>query len=1085
MVTKEHLPISCLYRPAEFYMLRTAALPAETFFQLTTLPVNCDSSQNSTDIEAFRAESIMQCYQELQSLFAQGNIEQAVAIASISLVDELQRVHPRGNSRKTERAYSRLLRYLVRMCTRPTPFGLFAGIAMGTFADHSEVQLITPIIHRIRTRPDMGWLLQIIKQVEQVHQMVVQLNVTTNPISQVRGGRIFLPSANIYGQSDTRNPSLRATPPVLYALENARQPICYTDLHYKLITSFPKATEEQVDQLLWQLWTNHFLLSDLLPPLAHKTPACYILDRLRSVQGAESTADILQSVLAEVKTLDQANFGSLVPLLRNLARQQEQLLPEGSEQPQSVQLQIDAALSVGSAHLNQEIGAIAAQAADVLLRLGRFSHGLPHLQQYLVAFLERYGQDQEVPVLDLLSPEKGLDAPPTYENPPRTYPLFPRSFDAQYQKLDTALCALVTEAVNDRRIEIELTDDVMQQIEQWSPKLEEAPFSLDIYLQVLAQSQAALDRGEWKAVIGPNFGAPSGGRSFGRFFDLFDEQGRGALQQFIQREEALAPDKIFAEISYLPINAHVANVITQPGLRAYEIVVGTTPSVPFERVIQLDELVVGVRNNRFYVRSVRLGKDVLASQSHMLNPQLAPNVCRFLLEVTQTSTVCPTHFNWGLAYDFPFLPRLVRGKVILRPAQWRLNISTIISIGDGSNDTRWFVGLQQWRARWRVPRYVYLTSADNRLLLDLEHPLFARELQAELAKASAGSTIVLTELLPDLEHLWLQDNNGARYFSEIVVPLIRADAPNVEPKKNPLKTHVRTISRSQIISQVERSAFPGDAWIYFKLYCTNQQQNTLIAGPLRDIVQGLLHRKLIDQWFYVRYCDSEPHLRIRFHISPSRSNYGVLSEVLDWARQIAEHEQINRFSIDTYEREIERYGGSSAINVIEQFFTVDSMVVSNLVAAHYNRQITIDALDLAVFSLDTLLAGWGLDLTERLRWLQQNTQRYAAGKEFHKKQKRLCDLLVPWEHTHDSALMRERALLCQLVAPLQSVLPIVSGQIYEIDRAGDLGKPVEHILGSLVHMHVNRLLEIDRQREQHVYALWRQTVESLHLRPKQ
>jgi lantibiotic biosynthesis protein len=1077
MVEKEHQPAQHLYVPATFYMLRAPALPAETFFQLTTQRID-----GATDKEAFYAESIKQCYRKLQSLSAQESIEYAVAIASFSLFDGLERIRRGDISRKSERVYSRLLRYIVRMCTRPTPFGMFAGVAMGTFADHSDVQLASPVIQRIRTRPDMKWLFAIINQAEKVPEIVAQLQVTTNQLIQFRGGRAFLPNADIYGQGDARALSMRATPPVLSALERARQPIRYADLCCELIASFPRATKEQVDRLLWQLWENHFLLSNLLPPLAHEAPAHYILDHLSSLQGAESTATILQAVLEETEVLDRVGVGGSVALLRDLARHQEQLVPSGDDKQQS-QLQIDALLSVKSTRLHQEIGTTAARVAETLLRLGRFSNNPPRLEQYLAAFQERYGISQEVPLLDLLSPEKGLDPPPTYLNPPRTYPLFPPHPEVGHQKLDAALCNLVTRAVNDRCIEIELTDNLMQEIEQWSPKQEEAPPSLDIYLQIHAQSQEALDRGEWRAAIGPNFGTQAGGRTFGRFFDMLDQQGVEALKQFTQREEALYPDVIFAELSYLPPNAHVANVITQPGLRAYEIVVGTTPSVPFERVIQLDDLVVGVRNQRFYVRSLRLEKEVIACQGHMLNPLVAPNVCRFLLEVAQFRFVGFSPFNWGRAVSLPFLPRLTRGKVVLSPAQWNLAASTIQSADGSSEDERWLTGLQRWRTEWRVPRYVYLTYADNRLLLDLEHPLMARELQMELVKATDDTPLSLVELWPDFEHLWLEDDTGAKYFSEIVVPLIRADALSIESKKKSLSTSTQSTPRSCIISQDERSAFPGDAWVYLKLYAAYKQHDELIAGPIRELVRKLLQEELIDQWFYIRYCDSAPHLRLRLHTHPSHTSHIVMAEALAWSRQLAEGGQINYFSLDTYEREVERYGGPKTIEAMEQLFTADSVTSSDLVAAQYNHHITIDPEAIAVFSLDTLFAAWGLSLTERLRWLQRNIQKYETGKEFHKKRQLLCDLLAPWEHTRDSALIQQRALLCQVVARREPALKMVSAHVHETANAGDLWMSVDSLLGSLAHMHINRLLGVDRQREQHIYAFWRQTLESLRLRP--
>ncbi len=272
---------------------------------------------------------------------------------------------------------------------------------------------------------------------------------------------------------------------------------------------------------------------------------------------------------------------------------------------------------------------------------------------------------------------------------------------------------------------------------------------------------------------------------------------------------------------------------------------GTTASVSQERVIALHDLVVGVRNGHFYLRSQRLGKQVRVCESHMLNIRLAPNICRFLSEIANDGRPHLTEFDWGAVASAPFLPRLVLGgkgpgKIILTPARWSLTEQTITPQGTGSEQARWFRGLQAWRKQWRVPRYVYLSEGDNRLLLDLEHPVMAEVLREKIKKQSRGRLITLDELLPDFEHLWLHNTQGEGYFSEIVVPLLRADAtlPSaglaqqkqreaIPLGKNALlfSEHIDSSSlrrkneevfvpRERVLEASERRRFPGEDWIY-------------------------------------------------------------------------------------------------------------------------------------------------------------------------------------------------------------------------------------------------------------------------------
>ncbi len=246
-------------------------------------------------------------------------------------------------------------------------------------------------------------------------------------------------------------------------------------------------------------------------------------------------------------------------------------------------------------------------------------------------------------------------------------------------KRNQILFAIVANALNERKREIELTESLLAQLESWSPQLESAPLSLEIYMQLHAESREAIDSGKWRAVISPNCGSFAGGKTFGRFFDLLGENNITLLQDFVHLEESMNPNIIFAELSYLPLRARAANVAIRPTLRQYEIAIGVTPSLPSDRILRLDDLVIGIRDNRFYIRSIRLGKEIRICQTHMLNSVNAPNICRFLAEVSMDGVPCLTPFDWGEARNAPFLPRLVQENIVLSPAQWNLTRRAILS----------------------------------------------------------------------------------------------------------------------------------------------------------------------------------------------------------------------------------------------------------------------------------------------------------------------------------------------------------------------------------------------------------------------
>jgi thiopeptide-type bacteriocin biosynthesis protein len=497
------------------------------------------------------------------------------------------------------------------------------------------------------------------------------------------------------------------------------------------------------------------------------------------------------------------------------------------------------------------------------------------------------------------------------------------------------------------------------------------------------------------------------------------------------------------------------------------------PQRPPEYTLELSDLVVGVRHNRFYVRSLRLGKLIHVTQNTMLHSRFAPNVCRFLLEVATDGCPYPSSFDWGSLSHSPFLPRLRYEKSILSLAGWHLRLGDIQPLSVGDEDEQWFVGLQQWRKRWHVPRYVYLTHLDHRLLLDLEHPLLAQELRSELQNVPKGGVLHVQEMLPDFEHLWLSDSGGAPYVAELVVPLTLQ-----EPlaKKASKESHA---SSSAVLNEGRRY-FPGDEWIYLKLYTCMHFHDPLIAGPLREIVSRLKAQGLCDLWFYVRYADPEPHLRVRFHTAQTSRSEELLREVLNWSRHHAREGLITRTCLDTYEREIERYGGPLCIDTIERCFSLNSDATSALIAAHAARQLTLDPLAIAVFSLDQLFRIWGYDFSSRLHYAKTRTKPNEFMNEFRRWRKLLTELLSPWRLSPTDEEYVQRDLLLKLLEPQAFLMSPLVSHIHQFTEQPQIH---ESLLSELAHMHLNRLLSIDNVREQRTYVFWCHTLESIGRRP--
>ena len=66
---------------------------------------------------------------------------------------------------------------------------------------------------------------------------------------------------------------------------------------------------------------------------------------------------------------------------------------------------------------------------------------------------------------------------------------------------------------------------------------------------------------------------------------------------------------------------------------------------------------------------------------------------------------------------------------------------------------------------------------------------------------------------------------------------------------------------------MKRSFILGDEWLYYKLYCGKRTAELILVDCIKSLTESLLADGLVDQWFFIRYADPNPHIRIRFHCS--------------------------------------------------------------------------------------------------------------------------------------------------------------------------------------------------------------------------
>jgi thiopeptide-type bacteriocin biosynthesis protein len=608
------------------------------------------------------------------------------------------------------------------------------------------------------------------------------------------------------------------------------------------------------------------------------------------------------------------------------------------------------------------------------------------------------------------------------------------------------------------------------------------PTSLELAVWIAAESNESIDAGRYQLVIGPTVGSHAAGRTLGRFAHLVPG-GTAALECCARAEEDLRPDLIWAELVFQPHSFRLGNVSTRPNVRTYEIAVGLTPGRSPAETIPLSELVVGVRDDHFYIRWPAAGRDVAITATHMLNHRRAPAVCRALFELNLDRRCLLTQLQWESVSRFPFLPRLQVGRVVISLARWLLARDMLpdSAIQDAGRFAGWF---ERWCAEWQVPRRVYLRLDDERLLLDLTVSAHVDELRREIAGLPAGGAVVISEVLPELDEAWTRNAEGRPFMTEFVVPLVRR-TPSERERRRVASSAIAQQSAPAVTGQADPEMSsrrwlrpPGSDWIFAKFYCIRSLEDELIVGSLRVFADRAHAAGLVSKWFFLRYGDPDRHVRIRFNGAPERLLTELVPPLCTLASELVARGLCTRFALDTYEREIDRFGGDDALAAVERWFAEDSYVVADCLELLSARASSLPWLPFAVLTVDALLDGLGVDVVARAAWCRQQVRlRHIAGTEYRQWKSILRPMLAAGDGRERHALVPG---LDRIRARVRAAASALRQELADVESRCGLTRAVDELIPSFVHLHLNRLSGEDRRAEERILGLLWRIREGLH-----
>jgi thiopeptide-type bacteriocin biosynthesis protein len=1043
-----------------FFVLRTPLLPFDELLNwskgLAARNVFVSGLDSGALTEAWTSD-IQLLRTRLRDVVDRPEVAHALFIASPSLQNGIAHWRRDPDSKKGMQAERALVRYFERMSSRSTPFGLFSGCSVGIIdAQKEPIALLLEGRDSYRTacRLDFDYLFALMTRMARDSALAMELPYWPNSSIYRVADRWHYVESRLSGTRRTHHLVSVANDKYLdAALERAQTGATLSELTEAVLKQSTNSdvTDEEATQYSRELIENDVLVSRLSPLLTGQAPLDDLIGQMEALQSGGTIAGRLKLAREQMVGLDKKSLSATETDYRAITSTL-QSLPNALDLEPSFQL--DMFKPVQRVVLGKTVIDEITKGIEILCRLRQTSEP-EELVTFRAAFSARYERAM-VPILEALDEDVGVGfgrsgAEPS---PLLTGLRLGRHAASGRSRLAEPRQYLLKELMQcvrrgDKEMDLNPAD-----LGSGDGDLRLVPDSFSVLATLVAPSVSHLERGEFELHL-KGGGGPSGARMLGRFC-YADAELETFVREDIRREESNNLEAVYAEIVYLP-ETKIGNVLCRPLLRGYEIQYLGRSGAPQNRQLPMTDLMIRLDGERIVLYSKRLRREViprLTSAASFTNPQMAP-VYRFLCYLQHQHGSSLPSFSWGYLDTLEFLPRVRTGRVVLSPAKWRLSKEEIKDIAKHSKSAL-FVAIQELRGRRGLPRWIVFQESDSALTVDLDNALSV-DAFVHVLKRSAQATLL--EMYPSPDQLCVTSPEG-RYAHELILPFRRQrfEGPEKPAKREQKPPPILAPSNA-------RRRGPGSEWLYVKLYASGAALDEVLTTSVASVARAACSCGAASRWFFIRYADPQPHLRVRFNGIPDRLRREVFPLASEAFNPLVECGKLWKIQFDTYDREIERYGGLEGITASEDIFFADSEAVVEVLQVLGNDTGLDGRWRIALLGADLLLTDCGFDQVNKKAVLETirkqfhnefdigTSERKRLGDRYRVERKNL-EALLAYSPNHSA----ERELAEPIFSRRSARTRAVVNQLRALAGEGKLFVDLTELVSSYLHMHVNRLI---------------------------
>ena len=688
----------------------------------------------------------------LLRLAASPKVDEAIYVASPVLHVEMRKALGDPGSVKEkdmERIVNSLARYVSRMATRCTPFGLFAGCAVGTVEE--ETSIVTDGSVRRHARLDMDFLYKLYTRTMATPEARERVRYYPNT-SLYKVGRAYrYVEMQLAGQErEYHIVEVERSRFLDRVLRTAKDGATAGALA-GAITGKEVATGTAVE------FVNALVDSQvLIPELNQAVTGDDFLKRFAELcRRIYPEDDSRLTTIEEIRGKIMAINGSETFSTEGYEEVAEMVARLDTQCDRSRLFQVDCSFGV-SATIGSDVTEEVSRAMSFLNRWKRYGSNST-LDKFMSDFRERY-DTQEIPLMEALDPDAGIGYPSGVYSLGES-PLLKGYAARQGSPAGGMQMGLQEKMLFDKAMKaieeggnvILTDDDVSGSEEKWN----DFPPTIGAMFELYKDGQGYYI----------HFMSASGGSAanlLSRFAHI-DDSLYDVVKSITEYEERAVDGAYPAEIVHMP-EGRIGNILSRPDMRGHKILYMACPTGA-EGEMRMDDITVSVKDEKILLQDRGSGMKIVPylTSAHNYSLRTMP-VYRFLCDMQRAHSVM---FSWGaLEQLLEFRPRVVYGRTILAPASWSVGKKDYEGWHTMRDDAELLSAVEEWRQKRRIPSRTLLVDSDNKLYVEWDNALSVRAIASIIWKRPS---IKMEEVLFSEANLVAEGRDG-HYTNQIILP---------------------------------------------------------------------------------------------------------------------------------------------------------------------------------------------------------------------------------------------------------------------------------------------------------------------------